>query len=720
MGLTAIAFAVAIALIAILVPLAGRARGATSGRYAVLIVLGLAAFSLLSGLSSVAAALGDNTGAAPLILSRLAGAAMAFSSAALLGFAFSFSTGSRLLAGIATGIALVAGAFAAWRLLFTGDYMSAVAMAPTGEVLRIEGRRYILVNDLMAGAALLSALVHLPKGVAGKDRIQRQRSTIAFLGIAAGMASYWVFARAFPTRSGIRTSFSLLPVSALAIGASVAYAFSQSRVFDWRAIGRSIISYGALALIVGAPVGLALQGLALLGHETWAYAPLVGAPLVFALAYFLAGRFAGRFLARLGSLGDYRERLEGELSRIDLSEGRDAVLDRLYALLSGTLDFSEFSILIADDRGTLRAAFPTEGGRPPIAPDSPLAEALEASQAGVVVKSEAVAAASLGSVGGAELLGLFESLDAEALVVAREGRRVIGLFALGARRTGAEYTAYDYASFKAIYGKLFVIAYYLKNIARESLMTTVDREIALSDQIVRFALEKVDRIDHPKADAAWVARSTRSLGGDFIDFVRLSPDRWFVVMGDVSGKGLSASMNMLILKSMIRTFLRVEKDFVGLVARVNAFIKENLPKGTFFAGLFGYLDFSKEAFYYINCGVPAILLYSPGFDTFIEVQGEGKILGFVKDVSAFLKPRKLALSPGSALVTSTDGIMDGENLRGERYGKERLLRSVRGRLALPAAEICAGAIDDFLAHTDKRLEDDITLLVMKLNPRSPA
>ena len=192
----------------------------------------------------------------------------------------------------------------------------------------------------------------------------------------------------------------------------------------------------------------------------------------------------------------------------------------------------------------------------------------------------------------------------------------------------------------------------------------------------------MDRIDHPKADSAWIAQSARSLGGDFIDFVRLSQDRWFVVMGDVSGKGLSASMNMLILKSMIRTFLRVEKDFVSLVARVNAFIKENLPKGTFFAGVFGYLDLSKDAFYYINCGVPTIMMYSPAFDTFIEVQGEGKILGFVKDIAPFLKPRKLTLTAGSAIMTATDGLLDSENLRGERFGKERFRRSVHERLRL--------------------------------------
>jgi serine phosphatase RsbU (regulator of sigma subunit) len=169
---------------------------------------------------------------------------------------------------------------------------------------------------------------------------------------------------------------------------------------------------------------------------------------------------------------------------------------------------------------------------------------------------------------------------------------------------------------------------------------------------------------------------------------------------------------------MIRTFLRIEKDFVALVARVNAFIKDNLPKGTFFAGVFGYLDLSKDAFFYINCGVPTIMLYSPAFDTFIEVQGEGRILGFVKDVAPYLKPRRLALTPGSAIVASTDGLLDSENLRGERFGKERLRRSVHERLGLTAAEISSGSMGDLLSFTDQRQDDDVTLFVMKLNSTS--
>ena len=72
---------------------------------------------------------------------------------------------------------------------------------------------------------------------------------------------------------------------------------------------------------------------------------------------------------------------------------------------------------------------------------------------------------------------------------------------------------------------------------------------------------------------------------------------------------------MVILKSMIRTLLKEEKDFVKLVARANAFIKERLPRGTFFSGMFGFLALDKGSIYFINCGIPAMFFRSPGLDS---------------------------------------------------------------------------------------------------------
>jgi uncharacterized membrane protein len=673
----------------------------------------LSVYALLQGLVFIFTDPGFSQGSA-LGLERLSGALLVLAHGLLILFALEFPSPLpnflRRFAWMVVGFAAV---IAAFQAATSFDYLVSV-YRPWTTIFRIEGRYY---NRFVYGdfaAAGLSVAILAIRALTTKNGVRRQKAAVAaaliFLGSGLILASTGLFSAG----EAKRPIYVMAPIGALIISLGISYAFRLSRLFDMRTIGRTLLGYLALFGVVGVPAGLATAAFIAAGRASSMVLAAVGSLAVFAAAVYLGRQFFGRFFSRLSARSDYREKLETDLARIDLSRGRDAVLAEAYALLSGALGFKDFCVLIDDDQGFMRTVYAPTQGRATIERSSKLAELLETSESRVILRTDAESGAAYADERG-PLLELFESLKAEAIVVVLEGRKAIGIVSFGARSTGAEYTAYDYDSFRAIYGKLFVVVYYLKNIARESVMTTVDREIALSDQIIRFALEKVDRVSHPKTDAAWVSKSARSLGGDFIDFVRLSQDRWFVVMGDVSGKGLSASMNMLILKSMIRTFLRVERDFVSLVAKVNAFIKENLPKGTFFAGIFGYLDLAKGSLSYVNCGVPTVMLYSPAFDTFIEVQGEGRILGFVKDVAPYLKPRRLALSPGAAIVASTDGLLDSENLRGERFGKERLRRSVRERLGLAASEICSGAMSDLLAFTDQRQEDDVTLFVMKIN-----
>jgi hypothetical protein len=716
MGLTILAFLSVPGFAALVFMLLRRGRETPAGRIAASIATILALYSLAQGFVFIFTGPGFRQSDA-LLLERLSGSLIVLTHFLLVLFAVNFPTPLPSFVQRITWVAILPLALAsAYDSAFTFDYIISV-YRPWTTIFRSEGRYYTVFVFGSAGLAALSAAILGTRALAAKNRVQRQRAAVATGLIVLGAALIFASTGLFTAGQAKRPSFVFAPVGALLLAGGVTYAFRLSRLFDWRAIGRTALGYAALFGAVGLPTGVAVSFFALVGKATTPLVSAIGALAAFVAAFFLGRRFFARFFERLGARSDYREKLESELAAVDLAQGRDAVLSQVYGLLAKTLDFTDFAVLIDDDQGFMRTIFSPTGGRATVERGTQLSELLERTGSNVFLKSDAQTNSAYDELR-EPLLELFESLKAEAIIIVLEGRRSIGLFALGGRSTGAEYTSYDYDTFKAIYGKLFVIAYYLKNIARESIMTTVDREIALSDQIVRFALEKVDRIDHPKADAAWVSRSARSLGGDFIDFVRLSKDRWFIVMGDVSGKGLSASMNMLILKSMIRTFLRVEKDFVGLVSRVNSFIKENLPKGTFFAGIFGQLDLSKDAFYYINCGVPTVLLYSSSFDTFIEVQGEGRILGFVKDVAQYLTPRKLILTPGSALVTTTDGILDSENLRGERFGKERLRRSIHQRLGLAAAEISAGAIEDFLTFTDQPQEDDVTIFVMKIMNRS--
>ncbi len=565
MGLTILAFISVPGLIALFVLVIRRGAGMPGRATVAAITAALAAYSLAQGLVFIFTGPGFRQSDA-LSLERASGALIAVTHILLFLFALNFPTPlSNLARRFAWFLLLPLAVVAFYDAGFTFDYIISV-YRPWATIFRIEGKNYNLFVFGDAAIAGLAALVFGIRATTGKSRVQRQRSALAAAFILAGAALVLVSTGLATTGQAKRPSTVFAPAGALLLAGGLTYAFRISRLFDWRTIGRTVIGYGALLLAVGLPTGVAVALFVALGRISSAIITIIGGIATFIGASLLSRLFFARFFERLSARGDYREKLESNLAGVDLAQGRDAVLAEVYGHLAKALDFTDFTVLIDDDQGFMRTVYSPTGGRATIERASKLTERLETASSSVILKSEIQTSSEFAELRD-PLLEVFESLKAEALIVVLEGRRLMGLFALGSRSTGAEYTTYDYDTFRAIYGKLFVIAYYLKNIARESIMTTVDREVALSDQIIRFALEKVERIDHPKSDAAWIARSARSLGGDFIDFVKLSQDRWFIVIGDVSGKGLSASMNMLILKSMIRTFLRVEKDFIGLVAR---------------------------------------------------------------------------------------------------------------------------------------------------------
>lgn len=709
MGLSILAFIAAAGILATMAIMASRAKTAAA-RYNMVVDLFLAAFSVVQG---VAAITGPRSGEdSTILVYRLIMAFLFVAEALMLNFALAFPRRLGTWSRVVSGFALAAAAAIAGVVLATDFCIGGAVTLADGRFYPVPGAGFGLMRLLALGFAVGAAAVHALRMVRTDDSINRQRSALALAAVLLGTLSIFYFTDPRPGMITDPLYYSFPAILALAMAAATTYALSISRLFDWRELFRTLASYILIAAVIGLPTGGVILLLILLGSTSKAIL-LASAAIVFFVAFNLAQNFSARFLERVGSRSEYREMLESALAHIDLSAGRDAVLADLDSVLTENLGCQDLAVLIEDDRSVLRTAHATSGGHASLDRGNPVREHLERSNARVLMLSEAQADASHFAVQD-ELIALFSGLKAEVLIIAREGRRIIGVFAIGQRKNGSAYTAYDYETFKAIAGKLFVFAFYLKNVARESILYTVDRELALSDQVIRFATEHVAPVDSPHADAAWAMRSTRSLGGDFVDFVRIGKERWFFVLGDVSGKGLSASMNMLILKSMIRTFLRIEKDFAGLVQRVNAFIKDYLPKGSFFAGVFGYFDFEKRTLYFINCGVPAILLYSPAFDAFIEVQGEGRILGFVRDVKPLLKPRKLSLSPGTALVLSTDGLLDSENIRSERFGRDRLRKAARSRLERSAREIADGVIDDLMEFTEKRQEDDITLLVMKI------
>ena len=312
-----------------------------------------------------------------------------------------------------------------------------------------------------------------------------------------------------------------------------------------------------------------------------------------------------------------------------------------------------------------------------------------------------------------EIDEFFAETESEGCILLTEGHRVFGMILLEQKHLGNEYNSYDHATLEKLYPYIFVAGYYINSIANEKIIDVIKREIRMSDQVIQSIQQNMDLIKNPSIDVGYVMRPARSIGGEFIDFLRLNENRHIFIIGSMSGKGLTASMSMVIMKSIIRTYLAETHDFKQLVEKVNAFIKNNMPRGTFFAGVFGLIDFTDNNLYYINCGIPTLMLYTKAYNNVIEVQGDGYVLGFVDNINKYIKVKKIKINVGDIIFCCTNGLIEARSIRNETFGKSRLQDLIVENLNYSAEKMNQFILEAMQVFISQKQETDVTMLTMK-------
>lgn len=559
----------------------------------------------------------------------------------------------------------------------------------------------------LVGIPALSVLSLLFRALRIKSRIYRQRLLLVAASVCVGLG---ISVLLFFFSLRYSWALPLVPFGVAVMLVMINQAVSVTTLYDRSLVAATVTKFTLLGVFVSALTAF----LTALSVELIERPPVLFL-VIAAIAFVMLGlrEFFTKRLQRYIRMGnEYEEDLEAALDQIDYNGGGEKVIAQTVALLETHVESSSVVILVSDDKGKLVTTYSTSGEKNELALENKGIDFLLNNNESIVVKTQAIANHNYAEVK-PELLKIFDIGHSDALILLREGHRVIGMILLGPKKRGSDYTEYDYSILSKLYSNFFLVMYYLKNIANESVVLTVDRELEFSGQIITSIQENIDRINHPKMDVDFITQSARKLGGDFIDFIKLGEDKYLYVMGDVSGKGLNASMSMVILKSVLRTFLSETTDFKQLVIKVNLFIKNNLPKGTFFAGLFGLIDFGTNTMYYLNCGVPTMFLYTATYNNAIEIQGDGKVLGFVRDIGKYLKVKKILLNPQDIILMTTDGMVDSTNLRGERFGKDRIQRMLMDNRTYPAGRIAKFLCDSLGEFVSREMEDDITVLVFK-------
>jgi sigma-B regulation protein RsbU (phosphoserine phosphatase) len=215
----------------------------------------------------------------------------------------------------------------------------------------------------------------------------------------------------------------------------------------------------------------------------------------------------------------------------------------------------------------------------------------------------------------------------------------------------------------------------------------------------------------PGADLAGFNAACRTVGGDYYDFFPFPDGSVALALGDVSGKGMPASLLMAELHARVQVLAEDPGDLGALMVRLNKATCAKCPSNRFITFFFCILEVATGNLSFANAGHnPPIIMRASGAAEMLE--GGGPVLGIVP--IAPYHQMQAHLDRGDMLVLYSDGVTEANNMDFDEFGEERFIEVLRAPRTEPASAI-VDAVKKALAEfvEDAPQADDITLVVAK-------
>lgn len=215
---------------------------------------------------------------------------------------------------------------------------------------------------------------------------------------------------------------------------------------------------------------------------------------------------------------------------------------------------------------------------------------------------------------------------------------------------------------------------------------------------------------HANLELSGAWQPARAIGGDYFDVVALGGDRFGICIGDVAGKGLTASLLMANLQAAFRAYATAEASPATVCGKLNAFVCGNVATGKFITFFYAIVDAQRRTLIYENAGhCPALLLHATGAPEMLA--GQGGVLGIAPEWTYADESKQLAA--GDWLLLFTDGVTEAADARAVEFGSERIVQAA-GAAGTNAADTKARVMEEVAKFCHADFHDDVTLLVASI------
>jgi serine phosphatase RsbU (regulator of sigma subunit) len=240
-------------------------------------------------------------------------------------------------------------------------------------------------------------------------------------------------------------------------------------------------------------------------------------------------------------------------------------------------------------------------------------------------------------------------------------------------------------------------------------------ELEIANRVHQSLLPK-EPFSNADFDIAAFSEAADQVGGDYYDFFQISPQKYIIIIGDVSGKGTSAAFNMSQMKGVFHSLAQLDLSPDEFLIHANAALGRCLERTSFITASFFVVDTHRGTLEFARAGHCPTLYYEADKQkaSFLENQGLG--LGIIRNekFNDYVEVTKVNYSSGDVVLLYTDGITEATNIQHEQYGYERLKCFVEAHASEEAGQMQEKLLQEIHNYCDgKALDDDYTALFIK-------
>ncbi len=212
-----------------------------------------------------------------------------------------------------------------------------------------------------------------------------------------------------------------------------------------------------------------------------------------------------------------------------------------------------------------------------------------------------------------------------------------------------------------------------------------------------------------------ISAPAEMVGGDYYDLIQISKNKFFVVVADVAGKGISAALYMSKIQGMIQLAARIYKSPKDILTEVNRRIYEGMERKSFITMILALFDFESKEVTICRAGHNKPIFKTNGNLRFLDSEGMGLGLEAGKTFDENLKESVINLNGSGFFMFYSDGLTEMMNSNFHEFGEERLMNFLKENFNLNAEDIKIKLLNEIDAfREDAEQNDDLTFVIVKL------